>query len=73
MRTYLTLWYSSEGDSPTEVTKKLGSIGFVHQQGNYDFSYKWDGKPAVDELLRIGNTVQKTLKNSKAMFKMETV
>ncbi|MFC2174715.1 hypothetical protein ACFLQ2_02485 [archaeon] len=73
MNTYLTLWYSSEGDSPVEVAKKLGSLGFVHQQGNYDFSYAWDANPEVDDLLRLGNTVQTKLNGSKAVFKMETV
>ncbi|MCK4328110.1 MAG: hypothetical protein KAW41_06645 [Candidatus Diapherotrites archaeon] len=73
MKTYLTLWYSSEGDSPIEVGKKLNALGFVDQQGNYDFSYSWDKRPPVDELLRLGNLIQKKLHGSKAVFKMETI
>ena len=73
MKTYLTLWYSSEGESPVGVGRRLNELGFRGEQGNYDFAYAWDKKPSVDELLRLGNTVQKKLNGSKAVFKMETI
>ena len=73
MDTYLTVWFSSEGASPSEIVQKLKALGFEAVQGNYDFSYKWDSKPSVDELMHLGNSVQKTLKGSKATFKMETI
>lgn len=56
-----------------EITKKLNKLGFTEMQGNYDYSYKWDKRPTVEELLRLGNAVQKVLKGSKTTFKMETI
>jgi len=41
--------------------------------GNYDLEYGWDTQPSVDDILSLGNMIQKTLKGSKTMFKMETV
>ena len=73
MRTYLTIWFSSEGASPLTIVQNLKPLGFEAMQGNYDFFYKWDGKPPVDELMRLGNSVQKILNGSKVTFKMETV
>jgi len=73
MDTYLTIWFSSEGATPMEITKRLNSLGFKEMRGNYDYSYSWDGLPSVEELLRFGDAVQKELKGTKATFKMETV
>ncbi|MCD6522695.1 MAG: hypothetical protein J7K68_03015 [Candidatus Diapherotrites archaeon] len=73
MRTYLTLWFSSDGTSPIEVEKKLREIGFVSMTGSHDLEYIWDKNPTVDDILALGNLIQKTLKGDKVLFKMETV
>ncbi len=73
MHTYLTLWFSSEGASPVEVSKILKTLNFDAMHGSYDFVYAWDAKPSVDDLLKLGNSVQKALIGSQAMFKMETI
>lgn len=73
MKTYITLWFNSDGEGPSEITKKLESIGFNPIHGNYDLMYEWDKKASVEEILRLGNLVQKKLKGAKVMFKMETI
>jgi hypothetical protein len=72
MKTYLTLWFNSDGESPSEVTRKLGKLGFEPMQGNYDLAYDWKGKASMEEILKLGNLVQKALKGSRVLFKMET-
>lgn len=73
MHTYLSLWFSSEGASPVEVSQSLSKIGFKPMHGSYDFVYDWDKKPEIDDLLVLGNLVQQTLRGCQAMFKMETI
>jgi len=73
MRTYLSFWFSSEGASPVEIGQSLKKIGFSPMHGGYDFVYSWDKRPGIDDLLALGNSVQKALKGCQAMFKMETV
>ncbi len=73
MKTYLTLWFNSDGGRPSEVTKKLKDIGFKPVKGNYDFAYDWDDDAPVDEILRIGDKVQKVLKDDKVLFNLETI
>lgn len=72
MKTYLTLWFNSEGASPTLVERKLKALGFESLTGGYDLEYSWESMPTVDDILELGNTIQRSLKGSKALFKMET-
>lgn len=73
MRTYLTLWFNSDGASPTEVLEKLEEVGFDPLKGNYDMAYDWDEQPETDEVLHLANEVRKKLKGDKVLFKLETV
>jgi len=41
MKTYLTIWFSSEGAEPTTVAQKLQSMGFKPIKGHYDHVYDW--------------------------------
>ena len=73
MKTYLLLWYSSEGSMPSEVNRSLMSLGFKPIQGAYDYVYDWSDNVELDEILRFGDKVQMTLKGTGVMFKTETV
>jgi len=73
MRTYLTLWFNSDGVSPTEAVRKLSKIGFKPQQGAEDCVYIWDKKPQVEEVLSLGNLVRKVLSGGKVLFTLETL
>ncbi len=55
-----------------EVTRRLSKVGFKEVQGRYDYSYSWGRRPSVEELLEMGDMVQKALEGTKAAFKMET-
>jgi len=73
MKTYLVVWFNSDGNhKPSDITERLLSMGFRPVEGHYDFVYEWDSSTDLDEIIRIGDQVQNTLKGSGAMFKLET-
>lgn len=73
MRTYLVLWFNSEGTTPSEVSRRLMSLGFQPVQGNYDYVYTWGNNVDLDEILRFSDKIQMTLKGTGVMFKTETI
>ncbi len=74
MKTYLTITFTTEGGSPTEVSSALQGIGFKPITGNYDFVYEWRSKNVKpSEALALADRVQATLKGLKVLFKVETV
>lgn len=72
MKTYLNLWFSSDGSRPLKVTKKLRKMGFEPTKGNYDYIYKWDDEATLDEVLSIGDKIQNGLKGDNVLFELET-
>lgn len=73
MKTYLVLWFNSNGSMPSEVNRTLMSLGFQPVQGNYDYVYEWSDNVDMDEILRFSDKIQMTLKGTGVMFKTETV
>jgi len=73
MKSYLVVWFSSEGGNPSEVNRRLAAMGFQAMQGAYDYVYDWGSNASIDDILQIGDRVQLTLKGLDVMFKIETV
>ncbi|MDD3043245.1 MAG: hypothetical protein PHV51_06420 [Methanosarcinaceae archaeon] len=73
MKTYLVIWFSSNGVCPSEVTQRLMSLGFEPMQGGYDFVYKWESGVGIDQVLKFGDKVFLSLQGTGAMFKLETI
>lgn len=73
MKTYLMVWFNSEGANPSEVNDRLMSMGFKLVSGNYDYVFDWGHSVELDEVLRFGDKVHLTLKNMNVLFKIETV
>ncbi len=73
LKTYLLVWFNSEGTRPSEVNRALMSLGFQAMQGSYDFVYNWDDNVDVNEILEFGDKVHLSLKGMGVMFKIETV
>lgn len=73
MKTYLVVWFTSDGAKPTEVTKRLLGLGFRPVRGNYDYVYEWDKKARTDDIIRFGDKVQLTLQGLGVTFRLETV
>lgn len=72
MRSYLIIWFNSEGGKPSEINQRLMSLGFKPIQGNHDFVYDWGTNVDLEEILRFGDKVQMTLKGQNVLFKLET-
>ncbi len=73
MKSYLIIWFSSEGAKPSEINQRLLSLGFKPMRGTHDFVYEWGKNVDVEEILRFGDKVQMTLKGLNVMFKIETI
>jgi len=58
---------------PSEVAKRLEGLGFVTHYGPYDFIYEWgDTQPQKHEVLGLGDKVVFALKDSGAVFNLDT-
>ena len=73
MKTYLTVWFSSEGADPSTVVQALQSMGFKPIKGPYDHVYDWNREPTLDEVLQLVNNVHLTLKGLNVLYKIETI
>lgn len=73
MKTYLLVWFSSEGARPSEINRRLLSLGFEPMQGTYDFVYNWNSSVDIDKIFEFGDKVYLSLQGSGVMFKLETV
>ncbi|KGK98149.1 hypothetical protein LI82_10515 [Methanococcoides methylutens] len=73
MKTYLLIWFSSNGASPSDVNRSLMSMGFKPIQGAYDYVYDWGNNVDLDEILRFGDKVHLSLHDTGTMFKIETI
>jgi len=73
MKTFLIIWFHSDGTSPTDVSERLLSLGFRPIEGQYDYVYEWDSSADLEDIVKFGNQVQNTLRGSGVMFKLETI
>jgi len=72
VKTYLTIWFNSEGASPLEIVDRLRSLGFKPLRGHYDHVYDWGKKVDLEDILQIADSVHETLKGLKVLYKLET-
>ena len=73
VKTYLTIWFCSEGAEPSVVAQKLQSMGFKPIKGQYDHVYDWKRDVSLEEVLQLCNNVHQTLKGMRVLYKIETV
>ncbi len=74
MKTYLTITFSSEGSSPSEIKTQLLNLGFKAAKGSYDFVYEWKKKEvSIDELVWFADKIHATLKNHNILFSIESL
>ena len=73
MKSYLNVWFNSEGGKPSEINQRLLSLGFRPLKGSHDYIYEWSQNADVDEILRFGDKVQMTLQGLSVLFKLETI
>ena len=73
MKTYLTVWFSSEGAEPSAVVERLQAMGFKPIKGVHDHVYDWKKNASLDDVLQLLNNVHSTLKGLNVLYKIETI
>ena len=74
MKTYLKIFFNSEGAAPSDIKNQLLNMGFKATKGNYDFVYDWKNDVSdVDELVWFADKVHTSLKQSNVYFSIETI
>jgi hypothetical protein len=74
MKTYLQVFFHSEGAVPSEVKTQLMNMGFKATKGNYDFVFDWGkDKADVNDLVFFADKVHTALKGCSVYFHIETI
>jgi len=74
MKTCLKVMFPSQAEGKIQmIVERLHVLGFTPVTGEYDFEYSWIKHPKIDEIVALGNSIQKALKDTGIMFKLETV
>jgi len=72
-KTYLVMYFGTQGVKTSDVAKKVESLGFESTFGSVDFIFNWkDKKPTKEDVLSLGDKVAKALENSGAVFNLDT-
>ncbi|MDP1695458.1 MAG: hypothetical protein Q8L29_00935 [archaeon] len=72
-RTYLVMYFGTNGVKTSEIAKKLSKLGFVTKLGGVDFIYEWNDKqPTKEDALGLGDRVADVLAGSGAVFNLDT-
>jgi hypothetical protein len=72
LKTFLTIWFSSEGAGPIEVVDRLRSLGFKPMKGYHDHIYEWGKNVDLGDILQFTDKVHVTLKGLNVLYKIET-
>jgi hypothetical protein len=72
LKTFLTIWFSSEGAGPIDVVDRLRSLGFKPMKGYHDHVYEWGKKADLGDILQLTDKVHSTLKGLNVLYKIET-
>jgi len=74
MRTYVTVYVSSEGEKASDVSNKMKDMGFKTMMGTFDFVYEWtQGDVPSKSVIEFVDRVQKKLNGSGAMLHFTTI
>ena len=73
MKTYLTVWFNSEGLKMSYISERLLSLGFQPLTGPQDYVYDWGDSATVEEAIWFGDKIQEVLKGCNVLFRIETI
>ena len=72
MKTFLVMYFGTKVPAST-IAQRLEKLGFETTYGPYDFIYDWGKKtPSKDHILKLGDQVVEALKDSGAVFNLDT-
>jgi hypothetical protein len=75
--TRVSVWFYSEGASPSQVISKLTELGFKPVRGAYDFVYEHSDEDMAEAdlgnaIIEISNALHKTLSGFKVLYNLDT-
>jgi len=75
--TRVSVWFYSEGASPSQVISKLTELGFKPIRGAYDFVYEHTDEEMTEAdlgsaIIEISNALHKTLEGFKVLYNLDT-
>ncbi len=73
MKTYLTVYFNSNGSKPSSVTEQLLNLGFKPTKGPHDYYYEWGDAQDVNDLIWFADRVHAAIEDMGVMYKLETV
>ncbi len=74
MRTYVTVYVSSEGEKASNVAIKMKEMGFRTTLGTFDFVYEWtQGEVPSTKVIEFVDQVQRELNGSGALLHFTTI
>ena len=74
MRTYVTVYVSSEGEKASDVSTKMKEMGFRTTLGTFDFVYEWtQGEVPSTKVIDFVDEVQRKLNGSGALLHFTTI
>ena len=71
-KTYLIMYFGTKNVGASEIARRVESLGFKTVFGTADFIYDWQKKPTKEEILAIGDKLVQALKDSGAVFNLDT-
>ncbi len=73
MKTYITIFFNSDGGRPSDVVDSLVQLGFKPIAGPYDMVYEWPDYANVKDAVTFADRIQMSLEGMGVFFKIETV
>jgi hypothetical protein len=75
--TRVSVWFYSEGASPSQVIDKLTELGFKPVRGAHDFVYEHSDDDMTEAdlgpaIIEISNALHKTLSGFKVLYNLDT-
>ncbi|MFX0055596.1 MAG: hypothetical protein ACFFAX_06360 [Promethearchaeota archaeon] len=75
--TKVSVWFNSEGASPSVVIKKMLELGFIPVRGAYDFVYEHEQSDMSESdlsesILEIADALHKALSGFRVFYTLDT-
>jgi hypothetical protein len=71
-QTYLVMYFGTGDGKPSEVVKRVESIGFTTTFGPVDFVYIWPSQPTKEQVLELADKLTEALKETGCVFNLDT-
>ncbi|MGA1821388.1 MAG: hypothetical protein ACMUIG_02550 [Thermoplasmatota archaeon] len=72
MKTYLQIFFNSEGSRPSDILDTLMNMGFKPIKGSHDFVYEWDKNTEVRDIIWFGDKIHEALRGHHVYYTMDT-